>query len=113
MSAAPGRRRIVVLGPAHPSKGGIAVHTTELARHLAQGPDADVKLVSWAKLYPELLYPGEVALPDATPEVPEFTPTLRRCPGPRRRPGGAPGGTSRRPTSSSSPTSSRCRSPRS
>ncbi|MEZ0494408.1 glycosyltransferase [Kineococcus sp. TBRC 1896] len=74
--AAGGPRRVVVLGPAHPGKGGIAVHTTELARHLAAGGD-DVKLVSWARLYPGLLYPGEVALPDAVPEVPEFTPTLR------------------------------------
>ncbi|WP_432542506.1 glycosyltransferase [Kineococcus sp. SYSU DK002] len=71
------RRRVVVLGPAHPSKGGIAVHTTELARHLAQDPGAEVKLVSWHKLYPELLYPGEVQLPDPAPEVPEFTPTVR------------------------------------
>ncbi|WP_432509752.1 glycosyltransferase [Kineococcus sp. SYSU DK001] len=71
------RRRVVVLGPAHPSKGGIAVHTTELARHLAQDPGAEVKLVSWHRLYPELLYPGEVQLPDPAPEVPEFTPTVR------------------------------------
>ncbi|PRY12524.1 glycosyltransferase [Kineococcus rhizosphaerae] len=71
------RRKIAVVGPAHPNKGGIAVHTTELARHLAQDPAADVKLVSWSRLYPELLYPGQVGLPDATPEVPEFTPTLR------------------------------------
>ncbi|WP_432565298.1 glycosyltransferase [Kineococcus sp. SYSU DK003] len=70
-------RRIAVVGPAHPSKGGIAVHTTELARHLAAEPGTDVKLVSWRKLYPEALYPGEPHLPDGAPEVPEFTPTLR------------------------------------
>jgi glycosyltransferase involved in cell wall biosynthesis/SAM-dependent methyltransferase len=70
-------RKVAVVGPAHPSKGGIAVHTTELARHLADLTHDDVKLVSWRKLYPELLYPGETHIPDGAPEVPEFEPTVR------------------------------------
>ena len=67
--------RVVVVGPAHPAKGGTAVHTTELARHLSA--DAEVKLVSWARQYPALLYPGEPRVPGGVPEVAEFTPTVR------------------------------------
>ena len=74
-------RRVVVVGPAHPAKGGTAVHTTELARHLAGSRpgvvDADVTLVSWDRQYPAALYPGELQVPDGVPEVPEFTPTVR------------------------------------
>ncbi|WP_432520668.1 glycosyltransferase [Kineococcus sp. SYSU DK006] len=70
-------RRVVVVGPAHPAKGGTAVHTTELARHLAAESDAQVKLVSWDRQYPAALYPGELQVPHGVPEVPEFTPTLR------------------------------------
>jgi glycosyltransferase involved in cell wall biosynthesis/SAM-dependent methyltransferase len=70
-----GPRRVVVVGPAHPAKGGTALHTTELARHLGEG--AEVKLVSWERQYPALLYPGELQVPDGVPEVPEFTPTIR------------------------------------
>jgi glycosyltransferase involved in cell wall biosynthesis/SAM-dependent methyltransferase len=70
-----GPRRVVVVGPAHPAKGGTALHTTELARHLSEF--ADVKLVSWESQYPARLYPGELQVPDGVPEVPEFSPTLR------------------------------------
>ncbi|MGI4896187.1 MAG: glycosyltransferase [Janthinobacterium lividum] len=73
----PARHRIAVVGPAHPAKGGTAVHTTELARHLAQSPGADVKLVSWERQYPAALYPGDLHVPGGVPEVPEFTPTIR------------------------------------
>ncbi|WP_432537304.1 glycosyltransferase [Kineococcus arenarius] len=75
MSASP--QRAVVVGPAHPAKGGTALHTTELARHLAAGPGADVKLVSWARQYPAVLYPGRPEVPGGVPEVPEFEPTVR------------------------------------
>ncbi|WP_432570925.1 glycosyltransferase [Kineococcus sp. SYSU DK005] len=70
-------RRVVVVGPAHPAKGGTALHTTELARHLAAAPDSEVKLVSWARQYPAALYPGRPEVPDGVPEVPGFTPTVR------------------------------------
>ncbi|MCI2237856.1 glycosyltransferase [Paenibacillus sp. TRM 82003] len=70
-------RRVVVVGPAHPAKGGTALHTTELARHLAAGPGARVQLVSWARQYPTALYPGRPEVPDGVPEVPAFEPTVR------------------------------------
>ncbi|WP_380158062.1 glycosyltransferase [Kineococcus sp. R86509] len=70
-------RKVVVVGPAHPAKGGTAVHTTELARHLAADPGSEVKLVSWARQYPAALYPGELRVPGGLPEVPEFHPTIR------------------------------------
>ncbi|WP_337063138.1 glycosyltransferase [Kineococcus sp. G2] len=69
--------RVVVVGPAHPAKGGTALHTTELARHLAAAPGAEVKLVSWARQYPVALYPGRPEVPDGVPEVPAFEPTVR------------------------------------
>jgi glycosyltransferase involved in cell wall biosynthesis len=54
--------RIAIVGPTHPIKGGVAVHTTELAHHL-QAAGHDVTLVSWSQLYPAMLYPGETTVP--------------------------------------------------
>ncbi|WP_432486808.1 glycosyltransferase [Kineococcus sp. SYSU DK018] len=71
------RRRAAVVGPAHPAKGGTALHTTELARRLAAGPGAQVRLVSWARQYPAVLYPGRPEVPGGVPEVPRFEPTVR------------------------------------
>lgn len=73
----PGERPVVVVGPTHPAKGGTAAHTTALAHHLAEPPDAQVRLVSWSRQYPAVLYPGEPSVPGGVPEVPEFTPTIR------------------------------------
>ncbi|NAZ82939.1 glycosyltransferase [Kineococcus sp. R8] len=75
--SATGRRKVVVVGPAHPAKGGTVAHTTELARHLAADPEADVALVSWSRQYPAVLYPGEREVPGGRPEVAEFVPTTR------------------------------------
>ncbi|HET9656051.1 MAG TPA: glycosyltransferase family 4 protein, partial [Kineosporiaceae bacterium] len=68
--------RIAVVGAAHPYKGGIAAHTTETAHHLAAAGH-EVVVVSWSRLYPHLLYPGEQAIPGGGHDVPPFTPTLR------------------------------------
>ena len=68
--------RIAVVGPTHPYKGGVAAHTTSLARHLADAGH-DVHLVSWSRLYPKALYPGEQAVPDGDPDLPPFEPTTR------------------------------------
>jgi len=68
--------RIAVVGPTHPYKGGVAAHTTSLARHLAEAGN-DVQLVSWSRLYPKALYPGEQAVPGGDPDVPPFEPTTR------------------------------------
>jgi glycosyltransferase involved in cell wall biosynthesis len=71
--------RIALVGPTHPYKGGVAAHTTQTAHELARAAAGghDVELVSWSKLYPERLYPGEQAVPDGGPDLPPFEPTTR------------------------------------
>ena len=61
--------RVVLVGPTHPYKGGIAQHTTELAHRLAAAGH-DVALWSWSAQYPARLYPGQQTI--ATPELPVF-----------------------------------------
>jgi glycosyltransferase involved in cell wall biosynthesis len=61
--------RLAVVGPAHPQKGGVVLHTAWLCQELtARGHD--VVLVPWTAPYPTRLYPGELELPSATPETP-------------------------------------------
>ena len=68
--------RVAVVGPTYPFKGGVAAHTTELARRLAlAGHDTD--LVSWRTLYPSLLYPGQQVVPDGAPDLPSYARTTR------------------------------------
>ncbi|MGF7235342.1 MAG: glycosyltransferase family 4 protein [Frankia sp.] len=50
--------RIAIVGPTHPYKGGIAQHTTELARRLA-ARGHQVEIASWSAQYPARLYPGQ------------------------------------------------------
>jgi glycosyltransferase involved in cell wall biosynthesis len=60
--------RIALVGPTHPYKGGIAQHTTALARQLGvAGHTVDV--LSWSAQYPDLLYPGEQRVPVDRPEL--------------------------------------------
>jgi len=59
--------RIAVVGPTHPLKGGVAAHTTACAHHLAQAGH-DVVLISWRRLYPRRLYPGEQGVPGGVPD---------------------------------------------
>ena len=68
--------RIVVVGPTHPFKGGIAQHTTELARQLSRAGHS-VTLISWDSQYPSRLYPGELVVPDGAVEVPLSVPVHR------------------------------------
>ncbi|MGL5857445.1 MAG: glycosyltransferase family 4 protein [Angustibacter sp.] len=68
--------KVAVVGPAHPFKGGVAAHTTQLAHHLAAAGH-DVELVSWSRLYPARLYPGQQAVPDGVPDVPPYPRTSR------------------------------------
>lgn len=58
--------RITVVGPTHPFKGGVAQHTTVLARELIQRGH-QVLVENWARQYPARLYPGQLAV-----EAPEF-----------------------------------------
>jgi glycosyltransferase involved in cell wall biosynthesis len=68
--------RIALVGPTHPFKGGVAAHTTELAHRLS-GAGHHVDLVSWSRLYPTLLYPGEQSVPDSGPDLPPYPRTIR------------------------------------
>lgn len=70
--------RIAIVGPTHPAKGGVAAHTTELA-HALSDAGHDVVLVSWAQMYPDVLYPGQQRV-EGDPEVlpyPRTVPVLR------------------------------------
>lgn len=67
--------RIAIIGPAHPYKGGIAQHTTELA-HRLEAAGHDVELISWRTQYP-FFYPGEQFVPNNKPELPPHTSTKR------------------------------------
>ncbi len=68
--------RIALVGPTYPFKGGVAAHTTQTALHLAAAGH-DVDLVSWSRLYPKRLYPGEQTLSQAGPDTAMFEPTTR------------------------------------
>ena len=68
--------KIGLVGPTHPYKGGVAAHTTQTAHEL-QAAGHDVRLVSWSRLYPNRLYPGEQAVPNGGPDLPPFEPTTR------------------------------------
>jgi glycosyltransferase involved in cell wall biosynthesis len=68
--------RIALVGPTHPYKGGVAAHTTQTAHRLAAAGH-DVVLVSWSRLYPAVLYPGEQAIPDGEPDLPPYPRTVR------------------------------------
>lgn len=68
--------KIAIVGPTHPFKGGVAAHTTQTAHEL-QAAGHDVHLVSWERLYPNRLYPGEQAVGDGGPDLPPFEATTR------------------------------------
>jgi glycosyltransferase involved in cell wall biosynthesis len=68
--------RVAVVGPTHPFKGGVAAHTTELARRLALAGH-DTELISWSRLYPSLLYPGRQVVPAGAPDLPPYGRTTR------------------------------------
>ncbi len=65
---------IAVVGPAHPLKGGVTVHTTELARRLHDAGH-HVDLLSWRHLYPRPLYPGVTTVPMDEPEIEPYAAT--------------------------------------
>jgi D-inositol-3-phosphate glycosyltransferase len=53
--------RIDVVGPVHPWRGGIAHHTARLARELI-ARDHDVRVLTFTRQYPALLFPGTTQL---------------------------------------------------
>jgi glycosyltransferase involved in cell wall biosynthesis len=66
--------RVAFLGPTHPHRGGISHYTTLLARAFAR--EHEVRMVSFSRLYPGILFPGttqldpsgEALLPPVEPE---------------------------------------------
>jgi len=68
--------KIGIVGPTHPYKGGVASHTTQTAHELVAAGH-DVQLISWSRLYPDRLYPGEQAVPGGGPDLPPFEATTR------------------------------------
>ena len=51
------KRKVMVIGPVLPFRGGIAQHTTLLSRAFAASHDSQV--LSFKRLYPMMLFPGE------------------------------------------------------
>ena len=60
-------RRLCIVGPAYPYRGGIA-HFTEMTARTLQAQGHHVDLVSFSRQYPERLFPGETQLAEG--EVP-------------------------------------------
>jgi glycosyltransferase involved in cell wall biosynthesis len=52
--------KIALLGPAHPSRGGIVHFNSRLAKALQSRQDLEVDLFYWSKPYPVFLLPGSV-----------------------------------------------------
>ncbi|MBY5162911.1 glycosyltransferase family 4 protein [Salsipaludibacter albus] len=52
-------RRVVVVGPVSPIRSGVANHTTELVNALDERDDVEVRVVSFRRLFPRMLFPGE------------------------------------------------------
>lgn len=50
--------RILLLAPVVPFRGGVARHSSALARALARAPGIDLVVESFGRLYPRILYPG-------------------------------------------------------
>ncbi len=71
MGVSANRRRIAVIGPLMPYRGGIAQYNTLLAGAFAEQGD-DALFVSFSRQYPRWLYPGkgDIDLPNADNRVP-------------------------------------------
>lgn len=50
-------KRIAIVGPVVPFRGGIAHHTTRLAEAISAY--AETSVISFARLYPKIIYPGQ------------------------------------------------------
>jgi glycosyltransferase involved in cell wall biosynthesis len=53
------RKRIAIVGPVDPFRGGIAKHTTQVALALNMRSDIEVCVFSFRSLYPKRLFPGK------------------------------------------------------
>lgn len=58
--------KIIIVGPAHPYRGGIAAFTDRLAMEFI-AEDVDVELYTFTLQYPSFLFPGKTQYSDALP----------------------------------------------
>lgn len=62
------KQRIVIIGPAHPLRGGLATFNQRLAKAFQEGGD-DCSIVSFSLQYPSVLFPGKTQYStDAPPQ---------------------------------------------
>jgi glycosyltransferase involved in cell wall biosynthesis len=59
--------RVAVVGPHYPYRGGIAHFTDRVCREM-ENDGIDVVRVSFSRLYPEMLFPGETQFEPGTPD---------------------------------------------
>ena len=52
-------KKIAILGPVAPYRSGIARHTSALAKEIASREGTQVRVFSFSRQYPKLLFPGE------------------------------------------------------
>ena len=60
------KKKIVIIGPAHPLRGGIAVFNERLAEVL-QKEGYDVIIYSFSLQYPNFLFPGKTQYSEDSP----------------------------------------------
>jgi glycosyltransferase involved in cell wall biosynthesis len=64
------RKKIVVIGPSYPYRGGIAVVVASLCNSLAT--EHDVELINFSLLYPSLLFPGKTQFDESESKTVSF-----------------------------------------
>lgn len=67
---------LALVGPIHPLRGGIALHTARFAQAL-RGAGHEVEVVSWARQYPGILFPGSSQIDPGPPVCDLGTPAPR------------------------------------
>ena len=67
--------KIIIVGPAHPYRGGIAAFTDRLATEFV-AEDVDVELYTFTLQYPSFLFPGKTQYSDA--QAPENVKIYRK-----------------------------------
>ena len=69
----PSKQKIVFLAPFEPYRSGIAKHSSQVAQELARRDNVDLTLMSFKRLYPQMLFPGES---DKDPAAAPFDPDI-------------------------------------
>lgn len=71
------RLNVCIVGPVTPYRGGIARHTSAVARELARTPSVNLSVHSFSKLYPAFLYPGQSITDDSNTAPPGMDVSVR------------------------------------